>query len=165
MNSSVSGVTTKGVARRRRRPRGAARASQANAAARRPKVLDLRTRGLSFRQIGEALGVSHTQAEKDYAQALADARDLTWELVAQERYVSLARCDWMLERLAPAIDTGDPRAIMAAVRLEQRRAALLGLDAPRQQGTPAPAGTGAVNIIINAAIDQWPDPPKDVTGN
>jgi hypothetical protein len=144
---------------------GAARSSQANAAVRRPKVLDLRTRGLSFRQIGEALGVSHTQAEKDYAQALAEARDLTAELVVRERHLSLARCDWMLERLASAIDTGDPKAITAAVRLEQRRAALLGLDAPRQQAASDYAGPQAVNIIVNAAIDEWPDPPKDVTGN
>jgi len=152
-------VATKGVAGRPPTVRGAARASQAKAATRRPQVLELRTRGLTFRQIGDALGVSHTQAEKDYAQALAEARDLTAELVVRERHLSLARCDWMLERLASAIDTGDPKAIMAAVRLEQRRAALLGLDAPRQQGSPAPTGTGAVNIIVNAAIDQWPDPP------
>jgi hypothetical protein len=66
----------------------------------------------------------------------------------------------MLECLASAIDTGDPKAILAAVRLEQRRAALLGLDAPRQHGTLVPTGTGAVNIIVNAAIDEWPDPPQ-----
>jgi len=154
-------VATKGVARQRPTVRGAARASQANAASRRPQVLALRTRGLTFRQIGEALGVSHTQAEKDYGHALASVQALTAELIARERHLSVARCEWMLERLAPSIDSGDPKAILTAVRIEQRRAALLGLDAPRQIDVAGPMGHPAVNIIVNAAVDEWPDPPQE----
>jgi hypothetical protein len=45
---------------------------------------------------------------------------------------SLARIDHALTKLWPDIDKGDPKAIETMIKLEARRARMLGLDAPEK---------------------------------
>ncbi len=141
---------------------------------RQAEALKLRVRGKTFREIGRLLGVSGCQAHNDVQAALAEYRDETADNVALERSVQLRRIDTaivvatnILEGRLPTGDevrTSEPdaeaediadalsaleeiklKAIDRIVKLEERRAKLLGLDAPtktevdaRVSGTASP---------------------------
>ena len=48
------------------------------------------------------------------------------------RDLEARRLDQLTVALTPGIRAGDPRAVIAAVRVMERRAKLFGLDAPKQ---------------------------------
>lgn len=97
---------------------------------RRKEMLDLRVQGYSLRAIGEKLGMHHSTV----AEAIAAELDaLTREPAEQLRTVELERMDAMLVALWPKVAGGDANTIDTALRVMQRRAKLLGLDAPSKQ--------------------------------
>jgi hypothetical protein len=100
------------------------------AALRRQEALELRVQGKSYRRIGEALGVSGKTAHGDITKALADLAAKEQHLTREMRQLDLARIDKGIAGLTPAYEAGDPKAVTAMVRLLERRAKLLGLDAP-----------------------------------
>lgn len=94
------------------------------------QALRMRTAGATYDQIAEALGYrDHSGAWAAVDRALARERHAN---VTQHREESLARLDRMLRTLEPGMQAGDVAAVRAAVQVERRRAALLGLDAPTQ---------------------------------
>lgn len=103
---------------------------RAQTAERRAEALKLRRRGTTYRQIAAQLGVSAQQAHRDVTQAL---RDIVPSDVAEDvRHMEADRLDGMLEAIWPRVEQGEPRAIEVALQLMARRAALLGLDAPKR---------------------------------
>lgn len=118
----------------------------------RAEVLRLRRTGMSFTAIGEQLGVTRQRAHQVYSSALAE---IPAQEVHEYRVEQAARLDALLERAnevlaanAVMVQHGkvvmldgspvpDPTVILAAIKtildVEQRRAKLLGLDAPTQQ--------------------------------
>lgn len=97
------------------------------------EALSLRRRGLSYRAIAEKLGVNVRTAFKDVndeLKRLAAERDT--DLVA-EREIDLVRIDRILERLDTWIEAGSPVSVTAYLKAMERRAKLLGLDAPTKQ--------------------------------
>lgn len=97
---------------------------------RRLQALDLRKRGLSYRAIGDKLGIDFTTAYKDVMAELkrlaAENHDKADELRAME----LERLDMLIKGLEPMATVGNPGAVNSYIKCMERRAKLLGLDAP-----------------------------------
>jgi IS30 family transposase len=99
---------------------------------RRIKALELRKTGLTFEEIGRILGVSDSQVYRDIQTYFKKtAKEPTEEL----RRLELERFDRYLTKLEPKIERGDTRAIEMALKISERRARLLGLDAPIETNT------------------------------
>jgi hypothetical protein len=167
-------------------PRRAER--QAEAARRRAQVVQLRLAGANFEEIGQQLGVSDTRAHQLWTDALDRT---TKEPTDQWRELELQRLDQLqaaaaevLQSTHHVIQTGkvvvddqgrpyvDHRPVLAAVntlvRVMERRARLLGLDAPARVDTTVDGTLTTVDVIDReierverelAALD--PDYPAD----
>lgn len=101
-------------------------------AERRTRAFGLRKAGASYRQIAQQLGVSLNTAWADVNAELIELREQTKGDAVEVRDIELQRCDEMILGLWPGVRRGDPKAVMAAVRVSERRARLIGLDAPKQ---------------------------------
>jgi len=101
-------------------------------AERRVRAFGLRKAGASYRQIAQQLAVSLNTAWADVNAELLDYRDQVRADVVEVRELELQRCDEMILGLWPAVRRGDPRSVIAAIRVADRRAKLLGIDAPTQ---------------------------------
>lgn len=103
-------------------------ARNAETADRKAKAFDLRLSGLSYREIGRELGVSHVTAG-DYVRQTIEERKSYVALKADElRDIEVARLDVQLVALWPKRD--EPATAAVLLRLAERRAKFLGLDAP-----------------------------------
>lgn len=99
---------------------------------RRVRALDLRRNGASYRQISAALGVSASTAHEDVQVALRDSLAEPAEAV---RKIMLERLDAMLlplMRRATDPQLRDYQAVDRVLKILERQAALLGVDAPRR---------------------------------
>jgi hypothetical protein len=138
----------------------------ASARRRELRALELRLAGASYAQVGMALGVNRSRAYRIVMRALDR---LIREPAEQVRQLELARLDqlWVeayrvLRRQHPVIsagkvvvhpDTGqpleDPAPVLSAIdtllRIMERRARLLGLDAPTQK---------TLTVLSEDVIDQ-----------
>ena len=99
------------------------------AQARRIRALELRLSGASYRQIGAALGVSSPVAFQDVKRAL---RETMQEPADEVRRIEIDRLDRLLLAVWPKALTGDTSAVHTALRIMERRAVMLGLDAPKK---------------------------------
>lgn len=109
---------------------------------RRWKAWELRVKGKSYRAIGEALGVSGKTAHQDCQAVLVRVIEEANENAAQDRAVALYRLDKALGVVEAVLDaevfdeSGNAdhelrlKALDRLTRIEERRAKLLGLDAP-----------------------------------
>jgi hypothetical protein len=100
------------------------------------RAAELRLRGYNFRQIGEAIGRSE-QCAWDAVQRVARlTREATQGRAEQVRELELQRLDALLAKVWDrATDTQDEQqlaAVATVLRVSERRARLLGLDAPVQ---------------------------------
>jgi len=94
-------------------------------------ALNLRKAGVDYRRIAAELGYSGpSSAHYAVKTALKKTRQ---EAADEVRHLELERLDVMLNSLWPSITEGKraaPRAAEVALKVMDRRAALLGLDAP-----------------------------------
>lgn len=95
----------------------------------RRRAWELRLAGLTQQQIGAKLGISQSVVCRMLARARADATAATHEVAATATTEQVARLDRMLTALWEKVRAGNERAIDAVLRIEERRAKLLGLDA------------------------------------
>ncbi|MGA7121197.1 MAG: hypothetical protein WBY94_13920 [Polyangiaceae bacterium] len=93
----------------------------------RRSALELRKRGLTYPQNAKAMGLALSNAPKAVQQAIAD---IPKELAEDVRLLELERLDRMLAGMWPKAVAGDPKAVAAAVKIMDRRAKYLGIDAP-----------------------------------
>lgn len=100
------------------------------AAERRVKALELRKAGASYRQIGRTLGVSEKTAHGDVHRALAHLAQLETETATALRTLELARLDALYTGHFSRAVAGDDKAARICIAIQERRARLLGLDAP-----------------------------------
>ena len=95
------------------------------------EAMRLRSQGWSYQKIADNVGVSKTAAYKRVQRALAA---IPFEAVEEYRRIEVSRLDQVLEvALAKALDPNDKAAMFAIDRvltIMDRRAKLLGLDAP-----------------------------------
>lgn len=110
---------------RRKTPRRDARN-----AVRRKTILELRVEGLTFAAIGTRLGISKQAAHEALRKELAEVATARKDLAEHQLEVELAGVDFVLAGMAPKVARGDAKAATAYLRAMERRAKLLGLDAP-----------------------------------
>jgi hypothetical protein len=118
----------------------------------RANALALRLAGANYREIGKALGISHQRAWRAVTEALARTKAITDERATQLREIDARRLEVLTKAVWTRAVQGDTAAIDRAVRLMERRAALLGLDAPRGlQLTGAEGGP----LRFATGLDGW----------
>jgi len=102
------------------------------AAERRKKAMDMRRDGASYEDIAAALGIAKSTAHKTVTKGLIKTRQDTSEMADEVRTLELLRLDEYHEKLRPKVEKGDVQAIMACIKIQDRRSKYLGLDAPTE---------------------------------
>jgi hypothetical protein len=102
--------------------------SEADLLAKEAKVLDLRRAGFTFQRIAEEVGYNQASgAQRAYNRIMA--RHIP-QAPEEHRQQELDRLDRMQVALWPRAMKGDDKAINTIIRLMERRARLVGIDAP-----------------------------------
>lgn len=99
-----------------------------SAARKQSLCLSLRARGLPYRTIAERVGFAGPSGAHKAVMAALD--DMLREPTEHVRQLELERLDYLWNCLMERVSLGDAHAVNAAVRVMERRARLLGLDAP-----------------------------------
>jgi len=94
------------------------------------QALALRAHGHSFRGIARTLNIGATTAHALVKSAMAAERKYISEAKADYIELEIHRLDTYLQALAKKVQSGEPRAVDTALKIGERRAKLLGLDAP-----------------------------------
>lgn len=94
------------------------------------QALHLRAHGHTYRGIAKALSCSVAQAHKLVDTAVAEERKAVAVAKADLVALEVTRCDIYLAAIAKKVQAGDTKAVDTALRVADRRAKLLGLDAP-----------------------------------
>lgn len=124
---------------------------KATAAARHLEALRLRQRGLPYDEIAARIGYANRSvAYKAVMKALTGQMR---EPAEQVRELEIDRLDGMLLALQEKIASGDTRAIDTGLRIMERRARLLGLDAPQSIDVTS-KGEGLVTRIEIAPVHE-----------
>jgi len=92
------------------------------------EALKLRRAGKSYEQIAEALGYAGSGAA--YNAVNAALREGVQEPAREVRRLEVERLDALLEALWPQAMAGDGFAVDRVLKIQERRAKYLGLDAP-----------------------------------
>jgi predicted transcriptional regulator len=101
------------------------------AAERKAKAVEMRKLGFTYQKIGDELGVTLSAAHKMVTTALQELNEKAAEGAAEVRRLELERLDEWLVRVAKVVQSGDTlSAIDRGLKIQARRAKLLGLDAP-----------------------------------
>lgn len=105
-------------------------AAKARTLDRQVKALELRRMGKGYVDIAAALGIGKSQAHRLVRAGLADARDQIAAQADDLRSEEISRLDAMLSGLWPDARKGQQGAVDRVLKIMERRAKLLGLDAP-----------------------------------
>lgn len=115
-------------------------------------ALDLRIAGFSYRAIGEKIKISHEQARKDVEHELQRLDKLSADKVAIHRQLELERLDKITKALDHWIESGNMGAINTVLKAMERRAKLLGLDAPVKQDVTS-GGEKLTGLVVHLGDD------------
>lgn len=94
------------------------------------EALALRIAGATYRQIGERLKVTHTTAFRAVQQELADLDAVKAKQAERLRDLEVERCERLILGLWSNASRGDDKSVHACLRVMERKARLLGIDAP-----------------------------------
>ena len=117
----------------------------------RDKCISLRRLGMSYADVAKEVGLSRGGAYKAVQTALDEIRASYRETAAEVLELELDRLDEMTRALSSKVGYGDPQAVTAALRVMDRRAKLLGLDAPTKIAPTDPSGD---NPYLAASDDE-----------
>ena len=112
----------------------------------------LRVEGKSMRQIGAILNLSAGYVCQLLQKALEEKKE---ELAGTaEKHIAnqAARLDRMLEALWEKVEAGDPKAVAAALAIEDRRSKLLGLDVAQRKALDITTGGEPVHFKVEIPI-------------
>jgi hypothetical protein len=101
---------------------------QIEADERQAKALELRKAGVSLSDIAAELGYASPSGVSEAIKAVLEKTRA--EPAAEYREIMTARLDEMLATIWPVALSGDMDAMMTVLRIEERRARLMGLDRP-----------------------------------
>jgi len=111
------------------------------------KALELRIAGATYKQIGEALGISESGAWKAVMRALKRLNERIEEGALELRRLETERIDRALLAIWPRVRGGDLGAIDRFVKLSRRRAELWGLDAPKALDVTTEGGPLILRVV------------------
>lgn len=92
--------------------------------------LRLRQQGKAYRDIAAKTGVSLRQAFDDVNAALEELKAVTEVEAEKLRALEVARLDAIMEKVYEAAVRGNLTAVDRYIKIAERRARLLGIDAP-----------------------------------
>jgi hypothetical protein len=130
---------------------------------RRIKALELRKAAVSYRAIGDTLGVSEAQAHRDVQEALAALVEQERSSAEELRQLELERLDMAALAIVPQVRKGGLAAVAQWVRLSESRRKLLGLDAPTKVASTTPDGTALapawveLRTVVLHALAPYPE--------
>lgn len=90
----------------------------------------LRADGRSYQAIARQLGYANRAGARQAVMKTIQAYPAPAEVIAMERRLELVRLDALQAAVWERATSGDNRAVDLALRIMERRAALLGLDSP-----------------------------------
>lgn len=94
------------------------------------QALELRRMAFGYAEIGERLSISTTQAFRLVKEAMSEAKAQVQADAGDMKAEELSRLDGMLRGLWPDARKGQHGAVDRVLKIMERRAKLLGLDAP-----------------------------------
>jgi uncharacterized protein YerC len=109
---------------------GTQRAKALSAVERRAQIFEYVKAGSSYRDIGRKFGVSHVTIARDVRRTLQALHRTAIHDLDLYRQIELVRLDQLLQGIWLDAVAGNPGAVTLALRILERRARLLGLDAP-----------------------------------
>ena len=115
-------------------------------AERRVNAFDLRKQGLPYREIAKRLGCSTRTVYTDVERTLDELNRRAVESLDHLRRLELERLDEATAAIYPKVKRGDVAAIDRMLKLQERRAKLLGLDVPVRQDS--------LNVHVKAQVQQ-----------
>lgn len=104
------------------------------------KALDLRIAGKTFQQIADAMATTRTTAYRWVVAALEKADEAMAERAAEHRELEAQRLNALLASLWTNALAGEPGVVDRVLKIMERRAKLLGLDAPARAELSGPDG-------------------------
>ncbi len=136
------------------------RTQRAKAAELRKKALELRTLGLSYRQIADQLAISKTAAYRHVVKAIETLENESREDAKVNRRLDLERLDWIIREAMKQSLKGDLQAMDRIMKAIDRRARIYGFNAPQKVAHTTPDGkaappTGVVLIPEPMSREEW----------
>ena len=125
------------------RPKNVASARKVLSLQRQKAAVELRRMGKSYAEIGRQVGISTSRAHALVTRAMIEARASIREDVVELRALEISRLDGMLGGLWPDARSGNVGAVDRVLKIMERRARLLGLDAPAKVARTSAAGDEA----------------------
>jgi hypothetical protein len=116
-------------------------------AAQREQAVGLRLAGGNLRAIASQIGISHEQVRRHIIASLDESRARTHEDVERLREQELRRLDSVI--LALWTSRADPSSAKSIIAASERRARLLGLDAPIKFDTVTTHDTGPAHLDVS----------------
>jgi len=110
------------------------------------EALRLRSLRMPYSAIGRRLKVDGSTAHRLVARGLERLKMECNELAETVREIDLLGLDEMQSRLVEKIEAGDCEAIRTAIKCQERRAKLLGLDAPTK--TEGKSANGSTDVML-----------------
>lgn len=122
----------------------------------RAKALELRKSGMSYAQIGEQLGVSDKRAFQYIKESLEKLTALETTTANELRTLEAERLDAIQAGLFETAKNGNLWAVDRYLKLAERRAKLLGLDAPIKNEITGSDG-GKVEVVVTYVVQESPE--------
>lgn len=117
---------------------------------RQAQALELRRMGKGFAEIAAALGIGKSQAHRLVVAGMEDARQQIAASADDLRVEEVSRLDGMLAGLWPTARKGGVAAVDRVLKIMERRAKLLGLDAPERRELTGRGGAPIESVSMTA---------------
>ena len=152
MHTVVDEKTDK-PARRKRKPRLSTQRRTVDCVDWHRQAVELRTQGWTFQRIGDELGRPVSSVYQAVVKYLEETRAISREGAEEIRRLELDRLDRILATIGPQAEGGDLAAVDRVLRLQERRAHLLGLDAPKSSSVTVDARPDVVKALMGLAVE------------
>ncbi len=120
---------------------------------RRTKALEARKAGYTYQAIGDLLGITKAAAHKTIMVALTEINEKIAETADAVRTIELERLDKLYSVMYVQAVKGNQGAIDRCLRIMDRRAKYLGLDAPK--AVDVTSGGEIVKGYVNVSPADW----------
>jgi len=119
--------------KRRRRPGGKQSANKVNQYYRKALALSMRKQGYYYTNIAERLGITEGRAYQMVTEEMNRLKNERHESAESMRILHLHQMDDMINTLWPEVIKGKTAAMDRILKIQERQAKLLGMDAPEKQ--------------------------------
>lgn len=145
------------TASRRKTKESATSARKVQALKREEQILQLRIGGARYQQIADRLGIVPSTVGRALQRGMARWQDQVADLAGELVWLQLERLDRLLLALWPDASQGNVGAIDRVLKIEERRAKLMGLDLAQDLNIEH---SGAVQVSFKVEYGDPDNPSK-----